>query len=217
MSRSGPWHSPQTTPPWERRIICAARDGEPAAQRRLLMLYEPMLRHIVGRLYLPGGDRDDLLQETRLALLDAARRWEPARKVPFRCFAWLCAQREARERVTSARARKHEVLTTALSLDWHAGQDSPHDGLCFEPGADSKELPEPVASVETDPVAKAMARERLLLVVARTRTLSPLERRALAGSANDQSRREIAGKLGIRERGVNNALQRARRKLLPAA
>jgi RNA polymerase sporulation-specific sigma factor len=202
---------------WERRIICAARDGEPAAQRRLLMLYEAMLRHIVGRLYLPGGDRDDLLQETRLALLDASRRWDPARKVPFRCFAWLCAQREARERVTSARSHKHQVLTAALSLDWHTGQGSPRDGLSFEPAEGSKELPEPLASVETDPVAKVIARERLLFVVACTRMLSQLERRALAGSANDQSRREIADRLGIRERGVNNALQRARRKLDDAA
>jgi DNA-binding CsgD family transcriptional regulator len=66
-------------------------------------------------------------------------------------------------------------------------------------------------------VAKVIARERLLFVVACTRMLSQLERRALAGSANDQSRREIADRLGIRERGVNNALQRARRKLDDAA
>jgi RNA polymerase sporulation-specific sigma factor len=43
--------------------------------------------------------------------------------------------------------------------------------------------------------------------------LSPLERRALALATNDHSHREIAATLHIRVRAVNNALQRARRKL----
>ena len=43
--------------------------------------------------------------------------------------------------------------------------------------------------------------------------LSPFERRCLTLSANGFAYREIAARLGVRTRAVNNALQRARRKL----
>ena len=64
---------------------------------------------------------------------------------------------------------------------------------------------------------KTLARERLSDIRARVPTLSVLERDALALSANDRSYREIAGTLGIGQRAVNNALQRARRKLIGRA
>ena len=70
---------------------------------------------------------------------------------------------------------------------------------------------------DEDPVAKTLARERLRDVLGRAVTLTELERRALALSANDHSHRECAGRLGVGERAVNNALQRARRKLVGSA
>ena len=72
-----------------------------------------MMRLIARRLYLPGGDHDDLAQEARIGLVDAVRTWDPERGVPFSNFAWLCATREARNAVDAARAHKHHLLTTA--------------------------------------------------------------------------------------------------------
>src|SRR4051795_7077449 len=108
---------PPPTTGSERRMILAARRGEATAQARVLSQYEPMMRLIARRLYLPGGDPDDLAQEARLGLLDAIRTWDPARGVPFSNFAWLCATREARSAVKAARGNKHQPLTTAASLD----------------------------------------------------------------------------------------------------
>ncbi len=64
-----------------------------------------------------------------------------------------------------------------------------------------------------DPVAKTLAREQLRALIARTRILSPLERRALVLAANDRTHAEIAATLHIGVRAVTNALQRARHKL----
>src|SRR3954447_11863479 len=108
---------PPPTTGSERRMILAARRGEATAQARVLSQYEPMMRLIARRLYLPGGDPDDLAQEARLGLLDAIRTWDPARGVPFSNFAWLCATREARSAVKSARATKHRPLTTATPIE----------------------------------------------------------------------------------------------------
>ena len=219
---------PQPTSPRERRLILAARRGDPAAQARVLAQYEPMMRLIARRLYLPGGEPDDLAQQARIGLTDAMGTWDPARGVPFSNFAWLCATREARNAVRAARASKHHLLTSATALgfadgsakDAYTAGELPAD---YNAGAQRRQRIRPTGAVSSsggdhDPVAKLLAREQLRAVIARTRILTPLERHALVLAANDHTHAEIAATLHIGPRAVTNALQRAREKLRgPAA
>src|SRR4051794_8348797 len=180
---------PPPTTDSERRMILAARRGDATAQARVLSQYEPMMRLIARRLYLPGGDADDLAQEARMGLLDAMRTWDPARGVPFSNFAWLCSTREARNAVHAARATKHHLLTMAMPLDVADGSDRdaytagelPVD---YNASAQRRQrvrttVPAGAHGGDRDPVAKTLAREQLRALIARTRTLSRLERRAL--------------------------------------
>lgn len=203
---------PRPTSSWERRLIRAATGGDADAQARLLMLYEPMVRRIARDHFLPGGDRDDLAQEARVGVIDAARVWDPRRGVPFSSFARLCAVRETRMAVSSACARKHQILSAAYSLDASAWG---HDGDLTE--AHEKRVPATIADLacrrDGDPVAVTIAREHLHAVIVRMRSLSPLEREAVALAASDYTHREIADRLHVGVRAVNNALQRARHKL----
>ena len=206
MSTSDESAAPAATSTRERRLIPAAKHGDRAAQAELLTNYAPMVRRIARSLHLPGGETDDLAQSARLGILDAIRAWDPQRRAPFRAFAWLCALREAQMTVNAARARKHQPLNGARPL--HA---TGHDGLPPEDTIEDTGRP------DTDPVAKTIAREQLQSILDRTPTLSPLERRALELATNGRSHHDIARTLGVRERAVNNALQRARRKLLGRA
>lgn len=198
---------PAPTPVSEKRLIRAARRGDRAAEARVLGLYEPMVRRIARTLHMPGGERDDLAQEARLGILDAIRAWDPDRRVPFKSFAWLCAVRQARMAVNAARAAKHEPLNSARTLHRIAGEN----GHALEDTLEATGRP------DDDPVAKTLGRERLRGILQRAHTLTDLERRALALSAADHSHHDCAGKLGVGERAVNNALQRARRKLVGPA
>src|SRR4051794_1614409 len=99
---------PLPTTDFERRLILAARRGDTTAQARVLSRYEPIIRLIARRLYLPGGEATDLAQEARIGLLDALRTWDPTCGVPFSNFAWLCAIRDARNAVRAARRHKHQ-------------------------------------------------------------------------------------------------------------
>lgn len=191
------------TPLWERRLIRAAKRGDRAAESQLIAVYEPMVRRITAALYLPGGERDDLDQEARVGILQAIRDWEPERRVPFRCFAWLCALREARMAVNAARARKHQPLNGARPLHPLDGEDGP-------PLQDTIEA---TGRPDEDPVAKTISRDRLRCVLDRFPSLTDLERGAVVLSASHQTRRQTAAMLGVRELAVDNALQRARRKL----
>jgi RNA polymerase sporulation-specific sigma factor len=198
---------PAFTPLWEQRLICAAKGGDRLAEAQVLDLYEPMVRRIAGSLYLPGGEREDLAQEARLGILGAIRAWDPSRSVPFRCFAWLCALREANTAVNAARAAKHQPLNRARSLHHPVGED----------GAPLEDTLVATVRPDDDPVAKTLARERLQGILEGVRALTELERGALALSANDRTHRDSACFLGVGERAVNNALQRARRKLVGSA
>ena len=204
LKRSEP---PTFTPLWEQRLIAAAKRGDRLAEAQLLELYEPMVRRIAGSLYLPGGEREDLAQEARLGILGAIRAWDPGRSVPFRCFAWLCGLREANTAVTAARAAKHQPLNHARSLHQPIGEN----------GAALEDTLVATGRPDDDPVAKTLGRERLRGILDGARALTELERGALALSANDCTHRESARVLGVGERAVNNALQRARRKLAGAA
>jgi RNA polymerase sigma-H factor len=195
---------PAPTPIWEKRLIRAASRGDRVAEARLLTLYEPMARRIARTLHMPGGEREDLAQEARLGILDAIRAWDPERRVPFKSFAWLCAVRQARMAVNAARAGKHQPLNGARTLHRIAGEN----------GHALEDTLEATGSPDDDPVAKTLGRERLRSILQRAPTLTDLERRALALSAIDHNHRECAARLGVGERAINNALQRARRKLV---
>jgi len=195
---------PAFTPLWEQRLIGAAKRGDRVAEAQLLDLYEPMVRRIAGSMYLPGGEREDLAQEARLGILGAIRAWDPGRSVPFRCFAWLCGLREANTAVNAARAAKHQPLNHARSLHRPIGEE----------GAPLEDTLVTTGHPDDDPVAKTLGRERLRGILASIRALTELERGALAMSANDRTHRDSARELGVGERAVNNALQRARRKLV---
>ncbi|WP_121247888.1 sigma-70 family RNA polymerase sigma factor [Solirubrobacter pauli] len=209
---------PLPTSGFERRLIAAAGAGDRAAQHRLLKLYEPMVRTIASRYFVPGAEPEDLAQEARMAILDATPRWEPARGVPFSSFAWMCATREARTVVQAARARKHLLLTLAASIDALDEHPQRSQSPWASAVARKQTRRTPVAMQlvgppDDDPVTKVISREQLRLVARRGRALSPLERRALALATTDHTHHEIAETLHVGVRAVNNALQRARCKL----
>jgi RNA polymerase sporulation-specific sigma factor len=194
---------PAPTALWERRLIRAAKRGDRAAQTRLLALYEPLVQRVARRFYLQGGEREDLAQHARIGVLDAVRSWDPARPVPFQAFAWLCAFREVGMAVEAGCARKHQPLNQARPLHRLA-----------ENGLQLHETLAAAGRPDEDPERKALARERLRFICDRVPTLSALERDALKQSANGRPHREIAETLGVGQRAVNNALQRARGKLI---
>jgi RNA polymerase sigma-B factor len=78
------------------------------AEERLLQQWEPLARQMVNRFsFTWAADREDLLQVARLALIEAARRYDPRRGCRFRTFAinsvlWAL-RRYVRDRVPTVR------------------------------------------------------------------------------------------------------------------
>lgn len=139
-------------------------------------------------------ESEDLLQEGLMALLSAVRIFREGEGVPFRSYAYACA----RNRMISALRQVGGDSREELSLD-------------------SEEHRMPVSDSD-DPARLLLQREELADLCLRLRTvLTPVEYRVLMLYLGSYSYREIARKLNIETKAVDNALQRMRRKLANAA
>ena len=179
-----------------------------------LETFRPLAYAIARDYFLPGADVDDVRQEAMIGVWKALRDHDPERG-SLRAFVALCVRRQLITAVKLATAGKHRPLSRAVYADAPvAGEEDDLTllDLLVAPGAD------PARIVED----REQLRE-LLDVVAHD--LSPLERRALIGLANGLSYEELredASELRSRSGGpstsvapksIDNALQRARRKL----
>ena len=97
-------------------LLHAAKRGDQRATEELLRRYEPLIGAVVARLRLPCGcERSDIAQEARIGLVRAIWAWRPERG-PFGAFASSCARDQAIKAIDTAGARKHQLLSRAVSL-----------------------------------------------------------------------------------------------------
>jgi RNA polymerase sporulation-specific sigma factor len=172
-------------------LAAAARDGVDVALTELVDRFRPMVRGMAGDRFLPGGDHDDLVQEGMIGLWHAIRDHDVDRG-PFGPFARLCVDRQMWAAVTKANRQRHRVLQDATAFEeW---MDVPDEGL--------------------DPEHVAMSLEGVQALTAHMRaTLTGLEQDVVARYAAGESYDAIADALEVHRKRIDNALQRARRKI----
>jgi len=192
----------------DQRLLCRAQSGEHHAERLLIEIHEPLVRQVCRGFFIANGDAGDLHQAARLGLWRAIHGWNPIRGASFQTFAMLLMRREVMMLVTASRARSQTLLNGACSLD---SVDGPEDGT--RRGLALAERLAAPARDAADPEEMALARERIDLILSAIPTLSPHERSSLRMTLNGMSQAEVGERLGAGAKSVNNALQRARRKL----
>lgn len=185
-------------------------DGGPRVRRMmragdedgLVRAYEPLLRSIVRDYFIPGAEPEDVLQHARTGALQAVRAYRgPVNDQLLGGFIRLTATRRVLEAVTHARRRKRVVLDDAARLD-AAGRDS------------DSPLGELVRCPRPTPAEQVELGEALDELVRAAGRLSPTEwvaflRVMIAG----ESYAALAD-VGLDAKAVDNALARARRKLV---
>ena len=161
---------------------------------------QPELVELADRMargwYLPGADADDVRQVARIAAWESTRCYRPELGTTPRAFAALVIGRRLREALTAARRRKHGPLTDAVTVALDA------DG-------DQVTVLELIPDPRTDVAELVEQRDRLGRVTAALGDLTELERATLV--------EVTSGRLAATaSKSVDNALQRARRKLAAA-
>ena len=110
--------------------------------------------------------------------------------------------------VSVSRTQSQRLLSGACGLDAPTGASSLETG-----GLSLAETLAAPPRDANDPVGLALVRERLQLILDALPALSEHERGSLRLALNDHSHVQIGAALSSDAKSVNNALQRARRKL----
>lgn len=175
-------------------LVLRAQAGDRTAADLLLRRYLNTVRARARRYFLIGGELDDLVQEGMIGLYDAIRDYRGDAGKSFKNFAYLCVTRHILDAVKRSARKKNAPLNDYVSL--------------FDPDlARFAEGETPEDSV-IDNESRSELRVRLM------KELSDFEYRVLNLYLEGMSYAEICEVTGKQVKSVDNALARAKKKLL---
>ena len=189
------------------QLVLRARNGDLRSMDVLIRRYTGFVRLKASSYFLVGGDSEDLIQEGLIGLYKAVRDFRSDKETSFRSFAELCITRQIITAIKTATRFKHTPLNTYVSFSQTpAGQES--EGDCTLGDA----LPGPMVD---EPSIMVISTEELQSLVFCLGTgLSKLESDALRLYLEGSSYEEMAERLGVDTKTIDNALQRVKRKIL---
>lgn len=174
-------------------VAVLARSGDKAAAGHLTVRYRNLVYKIAGKYYCAGAEREDIVQEGMIGLYKAIRGYDAQSGGTFRAFAQVCIKRQIISAVRAYNRKKHLPLNSYVSL---ADEDN----------SAAPEADEPL-SVVLDKEYTARAYVKI------NRVLSRLEMRVLSLYLDGLPYAEIAQKIGVGEKAVDNAIYRIKKKL----
>jgi RNA polymerase sporulation-specific sigma factor len=164
--------------------------------------WEGMARVIASEYWMPGGEYEDLLQEARFGIFKALRDYQPERAGNAKAaFVALCVRRQVMSAVKCANAGKHSTLNESVRIIRDPDEGGHIDAVDVLPASDT-------------PPRVLDRREQLHDMGVRMRErLSLVECQCLLGLLNAESYEEMSETYGLDLKTIDNAIQRARRKL----
>lgn len=171
--------------------IARAAEGDQEAFGLIVRRMEPLIHAQIHSLRCEGTEDEDLAQEALIGLLAAVRTYRPDGGAAFTTYATTCIRR----RLLSVVRRYGTKVTQEVPLE------------------EDPDLPDTSA----DPALLLQEQEGVEQLLTRLRTrLTPMEYKVLLLRLSDSSYEEIAARLGINKKSVDNTVQRLRRKLAGA-
>jgi RNA polymerase sporulation-specific sigma factor len=176
----------------DEEVVSLARRGTRGAAECLVARYRNLVESKARAYFVQGADHDDIVQEGMIGLFEAMRDYREDDRMRFRPFADLCVTRQIQSAVRASRRQKHLALNASVMLDKAEEADSPPSS------------PDTCKFIDYN-LHSLMAS-----------ALSELERSVLDGYAEGRTYREMSERLNCPPKAIDNALQRAKRKLVQA-
>lgn len=188
----------------ENELIILAQDGgnpkQVWAQEELLNKYGSMVRAKARRYYLIGAGPEDVMQEGMIGLFQAVCTYHPDKGSNFATFANLCVKRKILQAIDLANREKHRALNSAESLD-----DEDNTELMIKIEA---------LNIELNPEDELVEKEEsAAFLQSLQQVLTKMEKKVLKLYLQGLSYSEIAQKLALQEKSIDNAIQRIRKKI----
>lgn len=163
----------------------------------IIKKYKPLVVSIARKYFLAGAEIEDLIQEGMIGLFKAVQNYNDGMDASFATFANLCISRQIISAIKHANSDKNKVLNE-LSI---AGDD----------GENTLNL---IVSLEQNPEDKFISEESVKYIQGEIqKNLSYFERQILNLYIEGNRYEEIASKLNIDKKMVDNNLVKIRKKL----
>lgn len=166
----------------------AARAGEEAALAAVITRCMPVIRRTARRAAGPGLDFDDAVQEGLIGLFSAIQSYGEGRGAGFSTYASVCVSNAISSAKKAANRKKHAPLNHSIPISEEQSVPGPEE-----------------AAIVSEELQRAMRKARAVL--------SPMEKTVLRFYLDGYPYQQIARMLGIKEKSVENALARVRKKL----
>lgn len=187
----------------EEEIIKEAQDGERKAIELLINNNMDIVYAKARYFFIKGLDREDVIQEGLVGLYKAVRDYRTDRAASFRGFAQLCIHRQLVSAIKRANRQKHIPLNNSTSID-----------KTIDYGEGSRSFREILPNNEDNLEERFIYQEQLkLLFKIIDSELTELEKEVFMQYLENRSYQEISINLGVNIKAVDNALQRARKKI----
>ena len=187
----------------EEAIIREAQKGDNQAVNLLIQRNMDIVYAKARYFFIKGLDREDVIQEGLVGLYKAIRDYREDRSASFRGFAQLCIHRQLVSAIKRANRQKHIPLNSSTSID---------RSIDFNEG--SRSYKEIIPNSDKNLEDKYIYKEQLkILFKVLDETFTNLEKEVFIQHLENKSYQEISKNLQVNIKTVDNALQRARKKI----
>lgn len=190
----------------DEQIISQIKEGNEQALTFLLEKYKDLVNSKVGKYFIIGAEKEDIVQEGMIGLYKAIRNFNSEKQNSFKTFANICVERQLITAIKSSNRQKHIPLNSYLSLNTSA-YDSEDNGT---------ELIETFNNdIIEDPLETIMKKEYFEEIEnTMHKSLSKFEESVLERYIQGESYEDIAKRLDTPIKSVDNAIQRIRKKAI---
>jgi RNA polymerase sporulation-specific sigma factor len=184
-------------------VVDRARMGDARAAETLFARYRSLIEKQARTYFVAGADHDDVVQEGMMGLWKAIRDFNSDRLPKFAPFAELCVTRQIITAVKTATRHKHGPLNGYVSLNRSLEEDGGNTLLDF------------VADPHSVNPEELMLKPKFpkLVPEALRSELTRLEMLVISLYLDSKTYDEIAHELICGTKAVDNALQRAKKKI----
>lgn len=184
-------------------LIKVIKSGDKNALDYLIEKYKDLVNMKVGKYFMVGSEREDIVQEGLIGLYKAVKCYSPDKQNSFKTFANMCIERQLITAIKSSNRQKHMPLNTYLSLNTKAYEDDEESNMLDI--FDSHQVEDPLETITKQEYYKTVEK-------AIDESLSDFEKQVLNRYMKGESYNQIAEKLDTPVKSVDNAIQRIRKK-----
>ena len=189
----------------DEELISLVKSDDKYALDFIIEKYKDLVNMKVGKYFIIGAEKEDIIQEGMIGLFKAIQSFNPDKQNSFKTFANMCIERQLITAIKTSNRQKNIPLNSYLSLNT-AAYDDDEDTTVLE--VFNSHLTE-------DPLDTITKKEYYKRVEdAIDKALSDFEKQVLARFIKGESYVTIAEKLDTQVKSVDNAIQRIRKKAI---